>query len=477
MCAMRFDFGHVCTIARAVVQPSADWMLVSRKTWCGFGTALSKRKSVQPSTNIVSTFSSSATGPSAGVLPLEVMPQKKSMFSESFRRRSSFTLASVPAFSSALSSSIFRLPSSPPVALISSAASCWPLNIGSPSTAAGPVKKVIWPILNGLSGMFPFGLSCACATPTIGMVPPAVANAAPTLTPRELRKLRRSTSPAMVILHWGERLASRGPQPVASFAQKSRIVGHIINGRRTQFPTRDDGGGPVRAVTTTMRGLGAAVRARPGAALGVLVGVLALHVFLPPLLLAVTRKPWTYFAFNPWLRQLPRYLISSVPLDQKFDFLSRVAVFWFTADGPYGFPEWGFAVDAADLARFLVMSALVAAYFALVLYRRDQGRLGGWRASTGRAGGIVGAFAGVLGLSTGPCSVVGCGAPVLPVVGLVFAGLSSGTLALLSGLSRLMSLVVLVALTIAVAWLGWQTGTALDDRPRRLAARSGSDPG
>src|SRR5262245_64858001 len=79
------------------------------------------------------------------------MPQKKSMLSESFRRRSSFTLASVPAFSSALSSSIFRLPSSPPVALISSAANCWPLNIGSPSTAAGPVKKVIWPILNGLS--------------------------------------------------------------------------------------------------------------------------------------------------------------------------------------------------------------------------------------------------------------------------------------------------------------------------------------
>ena len=218
---------------------------------------------------------------------------------------------------------------------------------------------------------------------------------------------------------------------------------------------------------TTVRGLGAAVRARPGVALGVLVGVLALHVFLPPLLLAVTRKPWTYFTFNPWLRQLPRYLISSVPLDQKFDFLSRVAVFWFTADGPYGFPEWGFAVDAADLVRFLVMSALVAAYFALVLYRRDQGRLGGWRASTGRAGGIVGAFAGVLGLSTGPCSVVGCGAPVLPVVGLVFAGLSSGTLAALSGASRILSAVVLVALTLVVAWLGWQAGVA--SAPRRPA--------
>jgi len=222
-------------------------------------------------------------------------------------------------------------------------------------------------------------------------------------------------------------------------------------------------------VTTTVRGLGAAVRARPGTALGALVAVFALHVLLPPLLLAVTRKPWTYFTFNPWLRQLPRYLISSAPLDQKIDFVSRVAVFWFTADGPYGFPEWGFAVDAADLARFFVMSALVAAYFALVLYRRDQGRLGGWRASTGRAGGIVGAFAGVLGLSTGPCSVVGCGAPVLPVVVLVFAGLSSGTLAALSGASRILSAVVLVALTLVVARLGWQAGSAAAE-PRRMSS-------
>src|SRR4030095_10026717 len=63
----------------------------------------------------------------------------------------------------------------------------------------------------------------------------------------------------------------------------------------------------------------------------------------------------------------------------------------------------------------------------------------GWASPPGRAAGGGG---GGPGLSTGPCSVVGCGAPVLPVVGLVFAGLSSGTLALLSGLSRVLSLVV-----------------------------------
>ena len=219
-----------------------------------------------------------------------------------------------------------------------------------------------------------------------------------------------------------------------------------------------------RAATTIVRGLGTAVRARPFATFGVAVGVFALHALLPPLLLAVTRKPWTYFTFNPWLAQLPSYLSSGAPLEQKLDFLSRVAIFWFSADGDYGFPEWGFAVDAMDLGRFLAMSLLVAAYFALVLRGRDQGRLMGWRAGTSRAGGIAGAFAGVVGLSTGPCSVVGCGAPVLPVVGLVFAGLSSGTLTLLSGASRVLSAVVLVALTLVVAWLGWQAGSASIDR-------------
>jgi len=233
----------------------------------------------------------------------------------------------------------------------------------------------------------------------------------------------------------------------------------------------------MRAVTTALRGIAAAVRRRPVTALGVVVGVFALHALLPALVLAVTRKPWTYFAFNPFLKRLPEYLTSSVPLSEKVDFMSRVALFWFTADGPYGFPEWGFSVDAMDVARFLAMSLLLGAYVALVLDRRARGRLAGWQSGTSGAGGLVGGFAGVLGLSTGPCSVVGCGAPVLPVVGLVFAGLSSGTLALLSGLSRVLSLVVLVALTIAVAGLGWQAGKALGDGPTRLATRSGKAPG
>ena len=98
---------------------------------------------MQPSVKIVRTFSSSATGPRAGVLPLEITPVNMSIFSDSFMRLSSLTFASVPAASSALMISIFRLPSRPPWALISSAARRWPLYDGSPSTAAGPVKNVM----------------------------------------------------------------------------------------------------------------------------------------------------------------------------------------------------------------------------------------------------------------------------------------------------------------------------------------------
>jgi hypothetical protein len=215
-------------------------------------------------------------------------------------------------------------------------------------------------------------------------------------------------------------------------------------------------GSAARAVA---RGIGRAVRARPGAVVLVAAGVVALDVLLPPLLLSVARGPWTYFTFNPWLKRLPEYLASSAPWSDKLDFLTRVALFWFSADGPYGQPEWGFAVDGADVARFFLTALLVGVYVALWLERRAAG-VRGWRVGSGRAGGVVGAGVSVLGLSTGPCSVVGCGAPVLPVVGLVFAGLSSTTLALLSEVSRISAIAVVVALLIAIAWLGWQAGVA-----------------
>jgi hypothetical protein len=189
--------------------------------------------------------------------------------------------------------------------------------------------------------------------------------------------------------------------------------------------------------------------------------------------LAVARKPWTYFTFNPWLKRLPDYLASAAPWSDKLDFLSGVALFWFSADGAYGQPEWGFAVDAGDLARLVVTAGLIAVYVALWLDRRAAGALPRWRDGAGKSGGVLGAVAGVLGLSTGPCSVVGCGAPVLPVVGLVFAGLSSGTLAWLSQLSRVSAVLVIVALVVAIIWLGRQAGARMEaGGPRPVLPRT-----
>ena len=225
-----------------------------------------------------------------------------------------------------------------------------------------------------------------------------------------------------------------------------------------------------RVVGAIGRGIGDAIRRRPGLFLALNGAVVLLGIMLPPIVLSLVRKPWTYFTFNPWLTRLPAYLISERPLGEKLDFLSRAALFWFSADGPYGAPEWGFAVDTMDLTRMVVTALLVATYFCLLLGLRDQGRLTRVRASGYRSGGTLGALVGVLGLSTGPCSVVGCGAPVLPVVGLAFAGLSSGTLVLLSGLSRVMAVVVAAALALGVAYLAWLTS--------RLATpdRDGSPP-
>ena len=127
-------------------------------------------------------------------------------------------------------------------------------------------------------------------------------------------------------------------------------------------------------IARAWRGVIAAVKARPGAVLAIATAVLVLHVMLPPIVLAIARKPWTFFTFNPWLKRLPEYLVSAAPLGQKLDFLTRVALFWFSADGDYGAPEWGFAVDTMDVLRFAATSILIGVYFALWLRARDLGR-------------------------------------------------------------------------------------------------------
>jgi hypothetical protein len=196
----------------------------------------------------------------------------------------------------------------------------------------------------------------------------------------------------------------------------------------------------------------------------VVVTVVGLSILAPPALLSVARRPVDYFTFNPWLKRLPAYVVSpTIPVAQKIEKLPALALFWFSSDSPYGGTEWGFAVDVTDVARILLLAGLFGAYFALLARRRVASPLreAGMAAAT-RRGGVAGMLTSVLGLSTGPCSVMGCGAPVLPVVGLAFAGLSSGTLAFLAGLSRVTTLLVFLALTAAVVVLGWQAGQARD---------------
>ena len=203
-----------------------------------------------------------------------------------------------------------------------------------------------------------------------------------------------------------------------------------------------------------------AVRARPVVFVVATVVMLVLHVVVPPLVLSVVRKPADYFAFNAWLGNVPSFLASGdTTVAAKLDAVRKLALFWVSSSNPYGV-EWGFTVDVGDLVRFVFTSVLVGAYFALVAYRRSMPSAFAWRARGGALGGVV----SVLGLSTGPCSVMGCGAPVMPVVGLVLAGLSSTTLKLLHNLATASSIVVITALMVSVAYLAYLAGTSASTR-------------
>jgi hypothetical protein len=218
------------------------------------------------------------------------------------------------------------------------------------------------------------------------------------------------------------------------------------------------------AATRVLQGIGDALRSRYGVFVAATMTVFALDVFVPPAVLSIARKPFDYFTFNPWLPLLPGYLFGSeVPLQQKIEFLPNLALFWFSADSPFGGVDWGFAVTLSDLLRFLLLSLLFGLYFALVFHYRDQTAAKGWSSRLSREGGASGALASVLGISTGGCTVMGCGAPMIPVVGLAFAGLSSGTLALLAELSRVSTTVVFMAMTLGVIYFGWRAG----NRPMR----------
>jgi len=208
-------------------------------------------------------------------------------------------------------------------------------------------------------------------------------------------------------------------------------------------------------------GVLAAVRARRTAFLLTAAGVFLLDILAPPLILSLGRKPLDFFTFNPWLPKLPVYLLSGPgSLGERLGKSWGLALFWFSADNPYG-TEWGFAVTVADLARFALMAVVIAAYFALWLDLRGRAGPFGWGSQAGVHGGIVGACSSVFGFATGGCTVMGCGAPVIPVLGLAFAGLSSTTLKWMSELSALATAVVLLGMSVGVLYFGWRVGAPI----------------
>lgn len=219
-----------------------------------------------------------------------------------------------------------------------------------------------------------------------------------------------------------------------------------------------------------MRAAWGALAAHPFLFTAVTLAVAALNVFAPVAILSAVRKPLDYYTVNPWLKRLPEYLASEdTTLGEKLAKLPDLALFWFSAGSSYGGAEWGFAVDVTDAARILLISALFGLYFALWRRYRD---LEPDNLQSLHRGGIAGAAATVVGVSTGACSVTGCGAPVLPVLALAFVGLESGTLHFLAQSSRFATIALFAAVMAAVGYLAWKLTpvTARFAPPRRKAA-------
>ncbi len=231
------------------------------------------------------------------------------------------------------------------------------------------------------------------------------------------------------------------------------------------------------AFRPALRTVWAAIRARPMVFMTVALAVFLLNIILPPLVLSLVRKPWDYFTFNPWLSQLPKWLVSpEATIGRKLTFVWGLVVFWFAANGQADEPEWGFSVGVHDLFRWAFVAFVFGAYFALWFYARRQLLRRGQMWGSGGRGGFMGALLSTLGLSTAPCSVIGCGAPILPVLGLAFQGLTSGVLATLATLSRVANEVLLVGMSVIVLILGRFVSLDSGERHERTGARLEDSP-
>ena len=99
---------------------------------------------------------------------------------------------------------------------------------------------------------------------------------------------------------------------------------------------------PVQTVGRTYRGVAAAIRSRRKIFWAVAIGVFALSLLLPVVVLSLAREPFNHITLNPWLSRLPEWLVyGDDPLTRTLEFLSDFAIAWVIANNAGGEVEWG----------------------------------------------------------------------------------------------------------------------------------------
>ena len=211
----------------------------------------------------------------------------------------------------------------------------------------------------------------------------------------------------------------------------------------------------INVIRGGLRGAWLAISARPTLFVTVALAVLLLDFCLPLLVLSVARKPWDYFRINHAVRELPQWVMSpGISVGRKVGFLSSLGLFWFAGISPYHTVAWVFEVRTRDLVRWMSMALLAGAYFALWLYAGAEGVGRAARGSRNGRRGLIGTLLCALGLFASPCSVGGYDAPILPVIGLAFHGLTSLTLTTVAMFSVGASIGAFVGLSLGVLAFG-----------------------
>ncbi len=198
------------------------------------------------------------------------------------------------------------------------------------------------------------------------------------------------------------------------------------------------------------------------------LSIFTIYFFLPAVLLSIITAPVSNAMVNPWLPNLPSYLLrGNQPLWMRLTFFYNLAWIWFFADriGGYGATAWFFPVATKDMIGYVTAALIFGAYFSAWTYRKDLGmKLGCSPRSpakglhTGRQG-VFGGFLSGLAIVAGPMSAgcVACGASALPVLGYVFVGTTASAAASdsFSMISSIGTPLTMLIMLLGLIYLGW----------------------